>query len=308
MVSITSQKIKIPVESSSHSDEQLVGTVFDNRYEIMDFIGEGGMGKVYKARHRMEKRISAIKIMHPDLCDSLSILSRFKQEVDITGKLHHPNIVSVHDIGMQPRAFMVMDYLQGESLAYMLSQSSRIDYKRSLPIFLQICEGLTYIHKKGIVHRDLKPSNIMLLEEKGKKDFVKIVDFGIAKMMLKKSRSLSRLLPEELCGSPFYISPEQCQRKSVDARSDIYSLGCLMYRTITGHQPITGGDYLECLQNHVSQAPKCFDDFCPEISIPNNLENIILKCIAKERENRFQSTNELKEALESLDDQLALNI
>ncbi|MBX9725045.1 MAG: serine/threonine protein kinase, partial [Candidatus Obscuribacterales bacterium] len=161
-------------------------------------------------------------------------------------------------------------------------------------------DGLSHIHERGVVHRDIKPSNIMLLKNEGNNELVKIVDFGIAKVITRKDSLLSPFLRRGLSGSPYYMSPEQCRENNVDARSDIYALGCLMYKTLTGHQPIVGHDVLDCMQNQISFAPKSFATVCPEISIPDELEDIILKCLAKERENRFQSADELMQALESI--------
>ncbi len=292
--------ISVAKNIASNHSEQIVGSIFDSRYEIIDFLGQGYMSKVYKAQHRTRKNISAIKITHPDAFGSMGVFARFQQELRITRQFNHRNVVGVHEIGAEPKIYMIMEYVHGVSLAKMLDSASRLHYKRSLNIFRQICDGLSHIHERGVVHRDIKPSNIMLINDGASADLVKIVDFGIAKSITRKDNVRTPFLKRGLSGSPYYMSPEQCQEYNVDARSDIYAMGCLMYKTLTGHQPVTGHDVLECLQNQISFSPKSFAAVCPEIRIPDDLENIILKCLAKEREDRFQSASELKQALESV--------
>ncbi len=282
------------------SDEELVGTIFADRYELLSIIGKGGMGKVYKAQHKLMRRIVAIKVVHPHLVSNAYTMARFQQEAEAASCLNHPNIVAVHDFGLLPRAYLVMDYLDGICLADLLENDAHLSLGRSLNIFVQICAALVHAHQYGVVHRDLKPSNIMLVTDDGKKDFVKIVDFGIAKLMLKENPAdIGLTSTGEIFGSPHYMSPEQCRGKPMDVRSDIYSLGCIMYRTLTGQRPIPGQDLLECLYNHVTVPPGRFHDICPDFEIPDSLEVIVLKCMEKEQENRFQSMLELKDALEA---------
>lgn len=282
-------------------NEKLDGTVFDNRYEIESIIGEGGMGKVYKARHKLMRRMVAIKVVHPHLVSSALTMARFQQEAEAASCLNHPNIVTVHDFGLVPRAYLVMDYLDGVCLSQLLADDACLSLVRSVHIFVQICAGLAHAHEHGVVHRDLKPSNIMLINMDGKTDFVKIVDFGIAKLVQREAdKSVNLTATGEIFGSPLYMSPEQCRGKPMDARSDIYSLGCIMYRTLTGQQPIPGQDLLECSYNHVNLAPRSFKDTCPNIKIPDELEAIVLKCMAKKQEKRFQSMADLKKALDAL--------
>jgi serine/threonine-protein kinase len=280
----------------------LVGTIFADRYEILETLGEGGMGKVYKARHMLMRRLVAIKVVHPHLVSSAATLTRFQQEAEAVSRLNHPNIVAVHDFGLVPRAYLVMDYLDGISLDDLLEDYAPLSLDRSLHIFLQICDGLAHAHQNGVVHRDLKPSNIMLTNADGKTDIAKIVDFGIAKLMLREIGDSKHLTATgEVFGSPLYMSPEQCRAKSMDARSDIYSLGCIMYRTVTGHQPILGQELIECLYNHVNIAPRRFKDICAELNLPQALEAIVMKCMEKDQEKRFQSMLELKDALAVFD-------
>jgi len=282
--------------------EHIVGTIFADRYELVEIIGEGGMGKVYKAMHKFMKRFVAIKVVHMHLVSSAATMTRFQQEAEAVSRLNHINIVTVHDFGLVPKPYLVMDYLDGDSLAEVLSDNGSLELARCLPIFAQVCAGLAHAHEHGVIHRDLKPSNIMVIDSGGQKDLVKIVDFGIAKLMLREMDESKHLtVTGEVFGSPLYMSPEQCRGRAMDARSDIYSLGCIMYRTLTGHQPILGSMLMECLYNHVNIAPRGFDDICPELKIPLAVEAIVMKCVEKEPENRFQSMQELKNAIEMID-------
>ena len=295
------------VPSSTQVPRSLIGTVFADRYEIDSILGTGGMGTVYKARHKLMRRTVAIKVVDPHLVSCTSTLNRFQVEAEAVSCLNHPNVVTVHDFGLSPRAYLVMSYLHGTSLAQLLETHDQIEMSRSLPIFEQICAGLAHAHSMGVVHRDLKPSNIMLIDTETQKDLVKIVDFGIAKLMLKDFTESKHLTTTgDIFGSPLYMSPEQCRGRAMDARSDIYSLGCVMYRTLTGHSPVGGQELIECLFNHVNAAPPRFNEVCPQLHLPNALEEIILKCLEKEQEKRFQSMIELKEALGSITEESLL--
>ncbi len=285
---------------SKRPEHSMAGKVFVDRYEIIRTIGEGGMGKVYKARHILMKRLAAIKVVHPHLVSSAATLNRFQREAEAVSCLNHPNIVAVHDFGLAPNAYLVMDFLDGITLADLV-KIEPLGLERSLRIFVQICAGLEHAHKSGIIHRDLKPCNIMLVNLDGAADVVKIVDFGIAKLVLRDVSESNHLTATgEVFGSPLYMSPEQCRAKSVDARSDIYSLGCIMYRTLTGCQPIVGSEMMECLYNHVNSTPISFAEIAPQLRLPNTVERVVMKCLEKSPENRFQSMLELRDHLEVL--------
>lgn len=168
----------------------------------------------------------------------------------------------------------------------------------ALSIFEQICSGLEHAHLKGVVHCDIKPENILLIKCDKKIDCVKIVDFGISEMKVRAEFRSANLAPEsEFYGSPLYTSPEQIRSVPTDPRSDIYSLGCLMYRTLSGKQPVDGDNLIECLVNHISHTPPKFDEICPDLKIPRALEVIVRKCMVKELENRFQTMRDVIRAL-----------
>ncbi len=281
----------------------LVGTVLSDRYEIQELIGDGAMGQVYKAKHRLLKRTVAVKMMHPNLVSGAAALKRFQKEAELASALNHPNILTVYDFGVTDDGvpYLVMAFLQGTSLATAISGGQSLELKRGLHIFKQVSLGLAHAHAHGVVHRDIKPSNIMLVQLDSDPDFVKILDFGIAKLLTPSEGETSNLTRTgEVFGSPPYMSPEQCRAQPVDARSDVYSLGCVMYRTLSGKQPITGHDLIEYLYKHVNEIPPGFDVVCPEHNIPIELEKTIFKAMAKQPDDRFQSMTELRAALDEI--------
>lgn len=282
--------------------EPQIGDVIGERYEIIDFIGDGGMGKVYKARHKLMKRTVAIKMLLPHLISSAQALKRFQKEAEATSVLNHPNIMTVFDFGITENSgmpYLVMDYLEGISLSNVLQDEGRLPYDRAVKIFIQAATALAHAHSKGIIHRDLKPSNIMLIDFDGQPDFLKLVDFGIAKLLIKSDGEAENLTQTgEIFGSPLFMSPEQCRGLELDGRSDIYSLGCVMYRALTGRPVFSGQTMVECLYKQVHDVPLNFSTVCPELNLPDELEAIVLKCISKEPEQRFDSMNDLKTALE----------
>lgn len=290
-------------------DEDLVGTVLENKYEILEKIGAGGMGAVYKARHQLMHRQVAIKMVLAQLSANSMTLKRFTQEARATSQLNHPNILTVFDFGISPsnQPYLVMDFLEGVNFGRVLEETRQIPIARAMGIFLQVCAALGHAHQKGIVHRDLKPSNIMLIELDGQPDFVKVLDFGIAKVLSSVDGETDNLTRTgEVFGSPLYMSPEQFRGKSMDARSDIYSLGCVMYRSLAGICPVTGKDVLECMYKHVNESIPPFSVTAPEAEIPERLEAIIMKALAKDPDERYASMNDLRADLEMCAEELAL--
>jgi serine/threonine-protein kinase len=284
-------------------ETDLVGSVLGDRYEILELIGDGAMGQVYKAKHKLLKRIVAVKMMHPNLVSGAAALKRFQKEAELASALNHPNILTVYDFGVTDGGvpYLVMAFLEGTSLAEQVAGGNNLELKRSVHIFKQVSLGLAHAHENGVVHRDLKPSNIMLVQLDNDPDFVKIVDFGIAKLLTPTEGETDNLTRTgEVFGSPPYMSPEQCRALPVDARSDIYALGCVMYRTVSGKQPITGNDLIEYLYKHVNETPAAFSIVCPELAIPEELEATIFKAMAKQPDDRYQSMGDLRAALDQV--------
>ncbi len=281
----------------------MIGKTFADRYIIQSVIGMGGMSIVYKAQHKLMDRVVAIKMLHSNIKNDHVSLERFRMEAQAASSLSHQNIIAVYDFGVteQGEAFFVMDFLNGEDLSDLIARKGRVPYERALYIFKQVCDGLGAAHKKSIVHRDLKPANVVLLKEDDGTELVKLVDFGIAKLLPASGKAqLSLTRTGEVFGSPIYMSPEQCQGLELDKRSDIYALGCLMYETLTGEPPLAGDTFLETLNMHVSATPKSFAEMVPDAKIPGALEQIIFRCMAKKPDDRPQNAEEIRDQLSAL--------
>lgn len=285
------------------SKDPLVGKVFAERYDIQTMLGVGGMSVVYRARHRLMDRTVAIKMLKRNLKDDNTAMERFRQEAQAASSLNHQNVITVYDFGVTPEgeAFLVMDYLSGESLRDLIDRKGHVPFKRALSIFEQVAAGLDATHKGGIVHRDLKPGNIFLLKQEDGTELAKLVDFGIAKMLPVSGKKQMQLTQTgQVFGSPIYMSPEQCLGRELDARSDIYAFGCLMYETLTGEPPFMGDSILDIMNKHVGEEPKPFEKVIPEAAIPPELEQIMRRCMQKDPQDRFQSVSELCDALTGL--------
>jgi serine/threonine-protein kinase len=277
-----------------------VGKIFADRYEIIELLGQGAMGIVYKARHKFMNRVVAIKILHPFLLSDLNNVKRFRQEAEAASALQHPNVIQIHDFGLTSsgEAFLVMEFLEGTGLDELLAKGGPIPVERSLEIFLQCCDALEHAHKHSIIHRDLKPSNIVLVKDQSGRDQVKIVDFGIAKFTSKEKSDAPSLTQEgSIHGSPMYMSPEQCQAHPMDARSDIYSFGCLMYETLIGSPPFKAEHSIDAMYMHCRTAPPSLLRADSVHTIPARLDQIILKALSKEPAKRQQTIAELRDEL-----------
>lgn len=281
--------------------DSLVGTVID-KYEVLSLIGEGGMGGVYKARHREINRIVALKVLLEHLLSEKNAGERFKQEAKAAGSLDHPNLCPVHDYGFSNgKPYLVMDFIDGESLEDLMLKAGRLPMERFFEIFNQVCKGLKYAHDMGIIHRDLKPSNIMLARDEDGNYFVKIVDFGIAKLLPQGDESGAKLTRTgHVFGSPLYMSPEQCLGKKLDPRSDIYSIGCLMYETLSGIAPFDAESTVASLVKHVNEDAVPFSAAAKDVPIPEDVEQMVFKCLSKNPEDRYSSVQELRDELKRL--------
>lgn len=280
--------------------DALSGFVIENRYQVYGRIGEGGMSAIYRGKHLLMDRPVAIKILHKHLTASEKVRERFKKEARTASMLQHPNIVAVHDFGeAQGFFYLIMDFVDGISLNELIRKLERIPPQRCVPIIRQICDGLQHAHENGILHRDLKPSNIMLVKQGSNSDFVKIVDFGIAKFIHEAGDEHALQLTQtgETVGSPLYMSPEQCRGEKLDARSDIYSLGCLTYKALAGVPPFSGNNQIDVYIKHTQTQAPPFHLTSPQTAIPPELENIVLKTLEKTPDARWSSMEELRNAL-----------
>ncbi len=270
-----------------------LGTTIDGRYVVDSLLGEGGMGVVYAGRHRtLDKRV-AIKVLKRELADDRDMLERFFNEARAASSIGSPHIVDVADFGMLPdgAAFFVMEYLDGVSLGGLMDQLKLVPTPRLVKIARQMALGLAAAHAAGIVHRDLKPDNVMLVRRGSDNDFVKILDFGIAKVTHAATR-LTRT--GSVFGTPHYMSPEQAAGLSVDSRGDIYALGIILYEMACGKVPFDSDNYMGILTQHMYKAaPPPRTLVVPPNAVSPGLEAIILKCLTKKPEGRYATAEEL---------------
>ena len=287
------------------SVDPLIGRTLNGRFSITDAIGVGGMGKVYRAMQAPLDRVVALKVLNPSFPTTKDpgFQQRFLREASLTSKLRHPNTVTVIDYGQTDDNiyYIAMEYLEGRTLAQALASSGSIPWSRVISITQQVCRSLREAHAMGIVHRDLKPANIMLLNESDQ-DLVKVLDFGLVKSIAPVADN-AVLSPEitqsgTFLGSPQYMAPEQA-RNEADARSDIYSLGVVMYQMLQGRPPFIARDHLELIFAHCKEPPPPFNSLRPHIPVPHDIEAVVMRCLEKDPARRFQSMDEMLETMRS---------
>lgn len=271
-----------------------LGEVIAGRYRLDAVIGQGGMGTVFKAEHVNMGKTFALKML--DMSDpDEEALRRFRLEAKLASQLSHPNIVNITDFDVDKnRPFIVMDFLKGRSLDRVLKDHGTLPLDRFLNVITQACRGLGYAHKSGLVHRDIKLSNLMLVERGGEKDVVMIVDFGLVDMVTDESTNSNS---NTIVGSPYFMSPEQCKGGKIDQRSDVYSLGCVMYRCLTGQVPFQGRDVYDTFRLQVLEDPQPFSAVNPDIKLPPAIERVVLRALSKEPDARQRDMGTLAEEI-----------
>jgi serine/threonine protein kinase len=282
-------------EGRAQSRDPLVGTVLDGRFQIESVIGTGGMSVVYKATQLRVNRHVAIKTLKLQLDTKEVYRERFQREISSLCTLNHPNIVTVFDcvIGSDDQPYIIMDYLRGRSLEALIADEGPMSVERFARISIQICSALEHAHKRGIIHRDLKPGNVVLMDDE--MDFVKVVDFGLAKIGDQNKRLTHS---GELWGSPPYMSPEQCMGEPLDSRSDIYSIGAVMYEMLSGKDPFPNATTVfEFIKSHATVTAPPMIVANPRCLVPPKIEAVVFKALEKDPANRFQSAKELQEAI-----------
>ncbi len=279
----------------------LIGTTISERYAVRSVLGDGSMGVVFLAEHTHMKKKVALKVMKPEFLDNPEAVERFQREAQATGHIEHPHVCAATDFGRldDERFFLVMEYLDGTTLGDLLDKEHRLNPARAVKIVRQIASGLQRAHELEVVHRDLKPDNVILVDREGDPDFVKITDFGVARVEVVDAQNLTRA--GTTMGTPVYMSPEQAVAARADARSDLYSLGIMMFEMLAGEVPFYSQSLAVILSMHANEAPPLMHDVAPEAMIPRDLGNIVAKLLEKDADDRFQSAVELIEALDAAD-------
>jgi serine/threonine protein kinase len=271
----------------------LPGALFARRYEVLEELGSGGMGKVYKVADKEINEEIALKLLNPEIASDERTIERFRNELKYARKITHKNVCRMHDINREEETYYItMEYVPGEDLKSILGREGQLSEKTSLLLAKQICSGLAEAHCLGVVHRDLKPQNIMV----DKDGNTHIMDFGIARSLETRGVTEAGMI----IGTPHYMSPEQVEGKEADQRSDVYSLGAMLYEMVTGKVPFEGKTALSIALKHKTEIPLNPREFNKEIS--EELSTVILKCLEKDREKRYQTSEELLVELRNIEE------
>lgn len=289
-----SEKLSSP--NDAVNSDYLIGKVIGNHYEIISQIGQGGMSTVYKARHQLLNRDVAVKFLAGRQLDSRAY-QRFQEEARAAVGLQHANICATREFGITEHGipYLVMDFLQGTSLSEAMQKSQTFAEARAIELMLGICAGLKHAHESGVIHRDIKPANILITEDRSGKETIKIVDFGIAKLIREDDSGPNLTQTGEVFGTPKYMSPEQCYGNKVDRRADIYALGCILYEMLSGQPPFTSESAIQILFAHVNNEPAPLAD-----KISKSMRAIVQRCLQKEPSIRYQDISELMADLEAV--------
>jgi len=286
------EDIDVTATIEAPKEKLTTGSTFAGRYQIIEELGKGGMGKVYKVLDTKIKEKIALKLIKPEIAKDKKTIERFSNELRLARKIRHKNICQMFDLGEeQGTHFITMEFVPGQDLKGLIRQSGQLAIGTTINIAKQICNGLTEAHKSGVIHRDLKPSNIMIDKEGN----VRIMDFGIARSLEAKGITGVGVM----IGTPEYMSPEQVEGKDVDQRSDIYSLGIILYEMVTGRVPFEGDTPFTIGVKHKSEPPRNPKEINSQI--PDDLNNMILKCLGKEKKQRYQSAGEAHAELENIE-------
>lgn len=275
--------------------EPQLGEVIENRFRLVRPLGKGGMGTVFLAEQVDMERQVVIKLLSPELVQEVpDVVDRFRLEATAAAQLNHPNVVQLFVFGRTSggHLYLAMEYVEGRSLAELLHDEGRLSEVRALRIVDQICAGLSAAHHAGIVHRDLKPENVMICERQGERDHVKLVDFGIAKRIVPGAPSVTRT--GVVVGTPTYMAPEQALDADVDARTDIYALGCVLYEVLSGEQVFASDNLTAVLARHVTEVPAPLNQRFPQLVVQPRVVALIQRCLEKNPAARFQSARELQ--------------
>jgi serine/threonine-protein kinase len=286
-------------ELRPRADASLIGTTLNERYFVVEEIGVGAHCKVFRARQRNTNRDVAIKVLHHTLVDNPRVVSRFYQEGEAVSRLSHPNIVTLFEFDHTEDGllFQVLEYLDGAMLSALVSRDRPMEARRALTLAVQICGALSVAHAHGIVHRDLKPSNLMVVQQ-GDAELIKVIDFGLAKI-LDPSRGRMITLAGDFCGTAAYMSPEQIRCDPLDQRSDIYSLGALLFELLSGRPPFVTQSIAATAIQHLKSPVPLLREVDPAFASAPELDQLLTRALAKDPSARFEDAASLKRALQA---------
>src|SRR6266478_9826701 len=300
--------------SQAPGADSLVGTVISGRFRVEDLIGQGGMGKVYRARHLALERTVVLKMLKPQLLEDPTLVGRFEREAKAASRLNHPNVIQVLDFGRLENdgtLYIVMEHVQGKDLRLVLRDDWPLAEERLCNIMAQVCSALGEEHVNDVIHRDLKPENVMVEARRDQPDHVKVLDFGIAKILGPDVPALPRqgavrvaegdqpglTRHDVVCGTPQYMAPEQATGSALDERCDLYAVGVILYQMTTGHLPFDGAGAMEVLTRHVNEAPVPPRQRQPDAPISEAMERLILRALAKDPAMRPQTAEQFRDEL-----------
>ena len=297
-------------------EDALVGTTISNKYKVLSFIGRGGMSGVYKVEDLETGNYYALKLLHEHLWQDPDAVKRFKLEGQAMSRLSHPNLISLIDFGIseEQQPFLILDLLEGKTLTDAIKRNNGLPLRMTLHVLEQLSSGLAEAHRQGVLHRDIKPDNIMFVSE-GDGYHLKLVDFGVAKIIAEDVQSVHLTKTGEVFGSPLYMSPEQCMGEKISERTDIYLLGLVAYATVTGRPPISGKNVLDIMNKQISEMPPPLSQARPDILEEErrqgvdieDMEYLIGRCLAKDPYERYHSMDHLCEDVRQVQDGLKLD-
>jgi serine/threonine-protein kinase len=281
----------------------MVGRIFLGRYETIRLLGEGGMGRVYLARQMDLGRQVVVKVMHDHIAADPKFRERFQRETLLMARFQHPYVVTLYDASLNdPQGpCIIMEYVKGVTLDTLLHRNGRVTPQRAGRLLGQLCEALQAAHQEGIVHRDLKPANLMVMDQDTPYEKIKVMDFGLAKMLEGAARPVAGMSDTGVdfaVGTPGYIAPEQVRGEEMDHRSDLYSVGIILFELLVGRLPFSGGETMEVLLAHVTEEPPSFADLGADW-VPGPVEAVVRRCLSKQPDERPQSARELADIYET---------
>ncbi|HEX9103138.1 MAG TPA: serine/threonine-protein kinase, partial [Polyangia bacterium] len=279
--------------------DRLLGRVLGGRYRLLERLGQGGMGTVYRATHTLMDKPVAVKILRAELATDAEAVARFHREARSASRLDHDHCIRVTDFGQSDDGllFLVMELLDGHSLSH-VTRRGPVPAARAAAIGVAVAEALQHAHDAGIIHRDLKPDNVFLARRAKGREIVKVLDFGLAKLASDSAIGPSITRDGTVFGTPEYMAPEQAEGEKLDGRTDVYALGVILYQLVCGEVPFKSSNFVALLTKQVSEPPTAPRDRRPDLEIPPGLELVILKCLAKRRDERYGTAGEIADALE----------